>query len=708
MSKLMTSAKLKTRRQHFARCLDYMEHQICENPETIHQYLPIELSDKSQHVMTLACLYMNMVMWYPNVIFRVPISKEDIYLFDKITASVYESNMNRMISKFTGLGYKLDQYNIVGRMKSEHIRISRFYGEIVCNTYNLYDIMALESRNTEFSKIFNNRVINNDMGTNELNKFLDKSFTEMANIIIDDKRNSIYPYLSTEFLNKTQLGQNFVGVGSRKDLDKTILPINICRGFVHGLQDIAEFFAEAVETRNGITVKETAVPTSGYLSAKVGLACTKYTLNKRIFDCGTRHYLEYFVENEKYFESVVGKYMLIDTNGPKLKEITNEDRHIIGKRIKIRSHSKCVSGHSIAEVCCVCLGKRHHHIDGKMLGGLVGIQLVNPLTKKSMSYKHVANAKTDDINCDAIGDYMTFAKLRLFPRHVPAASLLVPYEKFADLLNIGSDNNDDEDEDESKTGGTSTDLSEAMTTVLIKNNDTGVLHGINLTDSNCIIETTDAFGDLLERNRKRVIKPGNLDYTTIFINGVQQTELPEDYCDDLCEIPLSTSDVAEAIFEIKPISDEITRHLKLFIKTIDGAKTDTFGSVEEFISAIQKIILDAGLSIKDKLIHMETMALALAREYNEKANILGLERKPDYSQSVEPRVRIYKLSKSIKSSDLFTGFQFERMKEQLDQVQTVYKQTKGAYDTFFQNDVFDETAAEFRVTRPYLFQNQTV
>jgi len=676
-----------------------MEFEIIKDPSIVHKNIFVQLDDGSRYTMHLSALYINYTLWLFNVVFNEPITSDDIHDLVNINKDVYMGVMDKTISKFLKLGYNLDNYNIVGTIKEKIVRVTRFYGEIVANTFSLFDIMMFESRSPEFSELFNSVLDIEVMSSKEIETYTEVANDALYDIVVKDNRSTLYPAISTNIVNRVQMGQMFIGVGTRYDIDKTILPVSIKRGWIHGLSSISEFFAESISTRNSIIIKKDAVPNAGYLSRKVNIGCIGTILDNSIYDCGSRHYMSYYVKNEVYLKIVEGKYMVIDDSIPLMKEVSINDKHLIGTVIRIRSHTKCITGHYVNKVCCICLGNKHISLNNARIGGLVSIKAINPVTQLGLSSKHALSTNSEEVTGAVFDRYFTISKSSVFPKKDVTASmrcqLLIPIEIVNDIISSNDIFNDGGEIDEG--------LNFAKVIDYIFVVDNGVLRGMDLEDKSFFVYISDNLISAISSGKLTIVRAGDIVHSVAEIESTNENLYTSEIQDmEFVAINFSEFDSSESVFELKILTEEVSKYLRITKNIIDGAKTLTYTSTEEPLMDFLEVLLHAKISTNGIMIHIETLIMNLMR------NTVSIMERPDYSQIIEPEIRIIKLSQAIQKSDLFSGMVSEDIKRQFGTSDVLKKKSPGVFDAFFKNIEFLKKGEEFRTTRPYLFNNVPV
>jgi hypothetical protein len=115
-------------------------------------------------------------------------------------------------------------------------------------------------------------------------------------------------------------------------------------------------------------------------------------------DCGTKHYVEYHIDNAKKLAMIDGRNYYDLVNGKAdydhLKTVVGKkDIQLIGKTIALRSPVTCAGG---KHCCRTCYGKALSAKNKDLNTGLVAVLLMtNVLTQRLLSAKHLLSTNTD-------------------------------------------------------------------------------------------------------------------------------------------------------------------------------------------------------------------------------------------------------------------------------------------------------------------------
>lgn len=124
-----------------------------------------------------------------------------------------------------------------------------------------------------------------------------------------------------------------------------------------------EFFNSTYGCRKGLLDVALNTGTSGYLSRKLLFTGSNLELSKDLDDCGTKDYLDVYVNDDKKSRMLLGRYFIDENN--ELVNITKENREsLIGKTIKLRSPILCTS----QQICHKCYGDLWKNIHSTFIG----------------------------------------------------------------------------------------------------------------------------------------------------------------------------------------------------------------------------------------------------------------------------------------------------------------------------------------------------
>lgn len=595
----------------------------------------IDYSPVAAIEMRLVELIGHMILWRPNIVFGIPIERVDFYEMNPLTAETMNEIMERVSHRFVNCGVDSEQLAVTVSMITENfVQLAECYSSIACNTFSLFDVIQFEERSATFRSLINTK-IDETQPTKEIERFLKRAEVLMIESVRQDRATAFYPYIQSGRLNKLQTTQMLVGVGPRPDIDKTILPRIIKGSYLKGLDDIGEFYVEAVNARFALLTKHTNVRDSGYLSRKVNILCLNTQLDTNMEDCHTLNVLSFNVETKDHLRMIVGKYQVLPSG--KLREITKADENLVGTEVQVRSHICCAHPET-GMVCKTCYGAKYRTLGGTRIGGLPAIKLMNPLSQMGMSAKHQTTTKSTEITNENIKKFLDINgnSVYLKPEYLkmPDTYIVLEKESVDDIMLVDIDSDDD-----------TLDLSTPLDNVRIR-----------IGEEEYPIENADLQFNLSE---------------DIISNA--KTYLTLDENTDTYVIPTKKLDTITPVFTMILHTEEVSRYLAMIKSKIESSMTKTF-SYDKLVEEAASVIIESGLKVS--INHLETMIYNMVRDKDDTT------KRPKF-ELPNPQHICLSISQSILKKDMHTSLSYQNLKDQFKDVASFRKVGKSVFDPFF-------------------------
>ena len=165
-------------------------------------------------------------------------------------------------------------------------------------------------------------------------------------------------------VNRGQLLQCLTGRGFLTDTDSTQYKTPILRGYADGLRMFYDSFVESRSAAKALIFSKKPLQDAEYFSRRLQLM-DQIVRNLHMGDCGSKEYLVWHINGPQYDEKgreifsgdlprLAGKYYLDEETG-KLKELHSSDKHLIGKKLKLRTVLECCHPDPYG-VCSTCFG----------------------------------------------------------------------------------------------------------------------------------------------------------------------------------------------------------------------------------------------------------------------------------------------------------------------------------------------------------------
>lgn len=257
-----------------------------------------------------------------------------------------------------------------------------------------HSIMTFESvflndyRNSEKIRELNNIKIDQGLQTAEVEDLLRKKTNELLTEMGNTHNPIWYVSKAGNHIKQKQIQELYISFGQIPDVSGNVIPYTMQgNGFATGYVDPTTYYIAATGARLSSIMNKEHMGEAGYLSRNLVLLSRTLKLSKTVFDCGTKHLLPITVTDSTFLHRLENKWYC-ENEGEPLKLIHYEDcKHLIGKRIKIRSLLTCACGN---EVCHVCYGRDSH-----LVMNMPGMAIYNtevysePVSQNILSTKHL-------------------------------------------------------------------------------------------------------------------------------------------------------------------------------------------------------------------------------------------------------------------------------------------------------------------------------
>lgn len=261
--------------------------------------------------------------------------------------------------------------------------------------------------------------------------------------------NPLIRSLRAGLAKSASLQQRIGPYGYPRDVDESIFPYPILRGYAQGMRSIYDTMTESRTSARALFMAGYALSTSEYFARTLTMNTSgiRYVDLYNVKDCGSTVTRPSMIRDEKVLRNHVGKYY-VDNDG-KEHEIKRSDRHLIGRIVKLRTPLGCMHKDPYT-ICAKCYGKLARNIlPHTNLGYVATTALTQPASQSVMSAKHqVGSAQADPIVLDlGMKQYFTVMgpeknqyglNPRLKGKQIQIQLPKVSMENFSDVLNLDS------------------------------------------------------------------------------------------------------------------------------------------------------------------------------------------------------------------------------------------------------------------------------
>ena len=606
---------------------------INKTPEERHKICKVSFHDKT-YSMNYGKLLLNLYFleFYAkyNLDFDESAMILDEFYDSKITSRLLDKLLDVCDDNNINIRYYEDfVYDLLNELEDLSSTFLSTTGSELC----LDDLLKLEQEE-ELKPVFN---IDIKRGTsyNDIESQFNKNSKLLQKYFHNHKEAGLSPFVTADSgINMKQLTQCISMVGLKPDIDDKTIPVPIKDNYLSGLGNLEFFFINAKGTRKALITNYTMVRKSGYLTRKLTLS-TADTMLDDVDDCGTKHVIEYHVDNERKLNMIEGRHYydyiseIHDENDKcidysTLKTVRGSDKSLIGKTIALRDPVKCAckNGH----VCHTCYGHRMSEINkNKHIGILAALTLTDPLTQQLLSAKHLLQTNNDKIEWGSIID-----------------------ENFIIDMNLLFFSNED----------------------------------VTITIPGIVYENYNEEDNVFTITKFKIRVNGEVEtYTspvTLYINPKFNAEIIRDITTNKeCNLEIGFDELGtdEFIFRFEDTNKAISKSLMNITNILETRNHLGIEDIDTFINKFYSIIISNNMDYTVRGVNLSILTRALILDQNNE--------RIDWSKDDIPPYTIHRVSGALMKGPLAKSLVFERIRQQLTDIETYEKDEDSIYNIVF-------------------------
>jgi len=573
---------------------------------------------------TLGKVLINLLIMKPFVGKGLKLSANDMFGFESVTEGNLDTYFDGIVTRFkSDVDIDFDDLRkVIGETINEMSDISGELNVLAGNSISFYDFVRLSVESPEANGIFNQK-ISKKMEFDEIEEKFNSLGKQIEEFFKTNKDTELYPFVISETgINRKQLTQAIGFVGLKPDIDGNVIPVAIEDNYLNGLKSLENYYINAKGTRKALITNSKMVRRSGYLTRKLSLSMIDRYHDNNFSDCQTKHLVHFTVKDSSKIDQIEGRhYHDINDSFESISELKTVKRNDQSLIGKTIGLRSPITCAGEKHVCKTCYGSELSEINRDLNTGLTAVNfLTEPLTQKLLSAKHLLTTNTVKVEWgDVFNEYFNVNMNSIY---------------FADSeISIVFDDQFEYDEDD----------------------ELPYIKRFEIYDKSKLIGVYDSPIKLLVDLKH--FKSKDVEY-----NDGKYTVSSKNFTEE------------DVVFTFQVKNNELTKSLEQIvdlIETVDHlGEKDYHGIANKF----SDLIIENGLNIA--LIHAEMIVSNLIRDPE-------TSKRTDFSKKDLDTYEIVRVSKSVMNGPLSVSFGFERLDEQLVNLETYEKDDESLMDYLF-------------------------
>ena len=375
---------------------DFLKSMV-HTPENLNGLVVLDLADGQIRVSKRQA-FLNL-FWFPILTeFGIPISKRHFIKYRPLNADVFVEELDKyydeiMVNPHNAKRFKNALWKTLTNLY--YFGYSDLYAYVP--TLDIVDMAEVTHDKPMKDLIDTKYQIKSSWSTDMVEQFIEKHRKQIMNMLGTKgalKNESLLPYQRTGQLSPFQVPQTMYCYGVRTDINDNIVRKIVLGSALDGLNDIYEYAVESLSARKSQFMNKNSVRNSQYFGRRMHLIAA--TL-KQVYtgDCGTTKTVTYHISDgtdghKRNFNAVLGKFII--DNGQLVALTRKNIAQYANRDVKMRSPLCCRYRNGICEVCG---GLVYNNVNRKAnIGILAAIHIVEPVTQKILSAKHLIRTST--------------------------------------------------------------------------------------------------------------------------------------------------------------------------------------------------------------------------------------------------------------------------------------------------------------------------
>lgn len=342
----------------------------------------------------------NLMFWTLIVSSGNKIKATDIYFFrdirqDNIKEYMDDHFVRPYIRDIAIINMNIIMDNCIGKF-----RYLKNYQMFLANTINLSDTAYFMEKYPEFAETV--KFDSTNIPIQDIKEEAMKATkVQIKYIERDDEDHCLkYSFRAGEGVNVKQYKEVFTHIGTKPSGNGSVFKYIINGNFINGgLKTLEDIFVDSSIGRFAQILSHQNVGQSGEFARRLGLnnQDSKLYPDSR-YTCDTKNFEELVIENDKTLKMLDMRYYRMMKDGIERRINYTRDKHLIGKKIYLRSPITCASAARGEGVCYRCYGDLAYVNSNVNIGQTAADTLSSRYTQKLLSAKHLLESSIIKIN----------------------------------------------------------------------------------------------------------------------------------------------------------------------------------------------------------------------------------------------------------------------------------------------------------------------
>lgn len=378
----------------------------------------IKFVDGQQIYLSVFDYYVNLIMWRSILFVGEEIHSKHIFFAHNTERSVIKRYFDiHIIGPYKDkLSNKIIN-NILADTLDEFKSIDEF-SLYLANTINIEDDIRLMNENPRAKELYHTSLAG--VPLEDVKKVGMERAEELVSLIKDSGYHAMADYFkSNEGIDSRQYREYAINIGTKPDGQGSVFPTVVDTSYIRGgLNTVESMFIESSAGRTSQILSKTNVGDSGHFARLLGLNNSDTILHHdHKYVCDSVNFQEVFIKDSGILKNLLDRFYRVTPNGMEYL-ITENDGHLIGTTIYLRSPMTCMSHARGEGICYRCYGRLAYTNADINIGKMAAEEISSRLTQRMLSAKHLLEPMIKRITwAEGFSDYFAIDTNVIYMKH---------------------------------------------------------------------------------------------------------------------------------------------------------------------------------------------------------------------------------------------------------------------------------------------------